>query len=262
VSDLLLDATLSVDYPGKPGALSEVTIQMTPGEILGLVGESGSGKSTCALGLLRLLDSKAARMRGRILFENRNFLALSGSQMRKIRGSKISLILQSPVASLNPALRIGQHFEEAWKAHRADAGREWKERALEALDLASLRVEESFLGRFAHQVSVGQAQRILIALAILHRPQLLIADEPTSALDPIAQREVLELLRRLNQQLGLSILFISHDLLSVACLCHRVSILRNGEMLETRSVSEFFENPTHPYSRELVRALPSLVGSG
>lgn len=256
---MILDACVSVDYRNKPSALREVAIQIKQGEILGLVGESGSGKSTLALALLRLLGSKSAQVRGHIHFDGRDLLTLPESQMRKVRGREAALILQSPAASLNPALRIGDHFEEAWKAHRSDESSQWKARAFEALELASLRVDESFLRRYPRQISVGQAQRVLIAMAILHRPKLLIGDEPTSALDPIVQSEIRDLLQRLNQELQLSILFISHDLLSVASLCHRVTILRDGELLETRTVDEFFEAPSHPYSRDLIRALPDAI---
>ncbi|HEX5228613.1 MAG TPA: ATP-binding cassette domain-containing protein, partial [Bryobacteraceae bacterium] len=173
----LLEARISVDYPNKPGALRDVEFEIGEGEILGLVGESGSGKSTIALALLRLLDHKGATVRGEIHFGGRDLLAMRASEMRKIRGRDIALVLQSPLASLNPALRIGAQMAEAWRAH--SSSKDWKPRALELFERVSLPAEEAFLDRYPRQLSVGQAQRVLIAMAVLHRPRLLIADEPT-----------------------------------------------------------------------------------
>ena len=215
---LLLEARFSVDYPNKAGVLRNVELEMHEGEILGLVGESGSGKSTIALALLGLLDHKGGAVNGEILFDGRDLLQLRAREMRHIRGREIGLVLQSPIASLNPALRIGTQIAEAWRAHNPEA-KLWKERALELFDLVSLPAEDGFLDRYPRQLSVGQAQRVLIAMAILHRPRLLIADESTSALDAITQSEILALFQRLNRELNMAMLFISHDLLSVASVC-------------------------------------------
>jgi len=176
--------------------------------------------------------------------------------MRAIRGKEIALVLQSPLASLNPALKISAQMAEAWRAHRPEAAKEWKRRALEALDQVSLPPEEDFLDRYPRQLSVGQAQRVLIAMAILHRPSLLIADEPTSALDAITQSEILKLFQQLNRELRMAMLFISHDLLSVAALCGRIAILQRGTIVECGPTEQVFGNPRNDYTRALLNALP------
>jgi ABC-type glutathione transport system ATPase component len=250
----LLQARISVDYPNKPEVLREVVLEMEEGEILGLVGESGSGKSTIALALLRLLDHKGGVVSGEILFEGRDLLQLKAAEMRHVRGREIALVLQSPIASLNPALRIGTQISEAWRAHNPEA-KLWKERALELFDLVSLPAEEGFLDRYPRQLSVGQAQRVLIAMAILHRPRLLIADESTSALDAITHSEILALFQRLNRELNMAMLFISHDLLSVASLCQRIAILQNGRIIECGSTQQMFREPRTEDTRALLQAV-------
>lgn len=252
----LLSLRLTVDYPSKPAVLRDVALELRRGEILGLVGQSGSGKSTLALAILRLLGLRGGVAHGTIRFEGDDLLALSERGMRELRGRRIALVLQSPLAALNPALRIGTQLKEAWRAH-SGSGREACHRAiLEALACVSLHEGEAFLRRFPSEVSVGQAQRVLIAMAILHRPSLLIADEPTSALDAITQAEVLALFGGLNRKLGTAVLYISHDLLSVAALCHRIAILEAGEIVETASSERIFTLPAHPYTHRLISALP------
>jgi ABC-type dipeptide/oligopeptide/nickel transport system ATPase component len=227
-----------------------------PSEIHALVGESGSGKSTLSLAVLRLLEMKGGSANGRLQFNGCDLMNLSERKMREVRGRQISLVLQSPHSSLNPALRIGTQLNEAWHAHANGAGAERDAKISTALDNVSLPADADFLRRYPSQLSVGQAQRVLIAMAILHRPLLLIADEPTSALDVITQSEILELFARLNRDLGTAILYISHDLLSVASLCHRLSILYEGTIVETGPTRQIFERPTHPYTRRLLEALP------
>jgi ABC-type glutathione transport system ATPase component len=251
----LLKTRLSVDYPNKAGVLRDVELEIGEGEILGLVGESGSGKSTIALALLRLLDHKGGFIDGKILFDGRDLLQLKPGEMRHIRGREIALVLQSPLASLNPALKIGTQLAEAWRAHNSGAANKWKERALELFDLVNLPAEENFLERYARQLSVGQAQRVLIAMAILHKPRLLIADEPTSALDAITQSEILALFRNLSRQLNMAMLFISHDLLSVASLCSRIAILQNGRVIETGFTEQMFRDPRTDDTRALLQAV-------
>jgi peptide/nickel transport system ATP-binding protein len=250
----LLKARLSVNYPNKPGVLREVQLDIGEGEILGLVGESGSGKSTIALALLRLLEHKGASITGEILFAGRDLLRLRGREVRHIRGRDIALVLQSPLASLNPALRIGTQMEEAWRAHRPET-RRWKPRALELFERVSLPAEESFLDRYPRQLSVGQAQRVLIAMAVLHKPRLLIADEPTSALDAITQSEILDLFRSLNRELDMAMLFVSHDLLAVASLCSRIAILQRGQIVETGCTEQMFRDPRTQDTRALLQAV-------
>ncbi|MGP0075551.1 MAG: ABC transporter ATP-binding protein [Bryobacteraceae bacterium] len=250
----LLQARLSVNYPNKPGVLRDVRLEIGEGEILGLVGESGSGKSTIALALLRLLEHKGASITGEIRFAGRDLLGLRPSEMRQIRGRDIALVLQSPLASLNPALRIGTQMAEAWRAHSAES-KLWKPRALELFERVSLPAEESFLDRYPRQLSVGQAQRVLIAMAVLHKPRLLIADEPTSALDAITQSEILDLFRSLNRELNMAMLFVSHDLLAVASLCSRIAILQRGQIVESGTTAQMFRDPRTADTRALLQAV-------
>ena len=251
----LLQVRLSVDYPSKPGVLRDVEFEVGAGEILGLIGESGSGKSTVALGILGLLEHKSGAASGQILYRGQDLLRLRRGEMRRLRGREIALVLQSPLAALNPALRIGTQLAESWRAHQK-ASNEWRARALEAFQLVSLGDGGSMLDRFPRQLSVGQAQRVLIAMAILHRPQLLIADEPTSALDAITQSEILQLFRRLSRELNMAILFISHDLLSVANLCDRLAILEKGKIVECGATEQLFARPANAYTRALLNAMP------
>jgi len=254
----LLFARLSVDYRNKPGVLRNIVLEIRRGEILGLVGESGSGKSTLALALLQLLELRGAKVRGEILFQGENLLEKTESQLREIRGRQMSVVLQSPLTSLNPALRIGTQLREAWLAHARGTKQECIAALRAVLRSVSLPDDDEFLTRRPSQLSVGQGQRVIIAMAILHRPALLIADEPTSALDTITQSETLALFTRLNRELEVAILYISHDLLSVAALCHRIAILREGEIVECDVPEVIFDSARHPYTQRLIAALPSL----
>ena len=253
----LLSARLSVDYRNKPGVLKNLCLEIQRGEIVGLVGESGSGKSTLALALLQLLQLKGAKVQGEVVFQGENLLQKKESQLRDIRGRQMSVVLQSPLTSLNPALRIGTQLKEAWRAHANGTGDQCHAAVSAALRGVSLPDSEEFVKRRPSQLSVGQGQRVIIAMAILHRPALLIADEPTSALDTITQSEILSLFARLNRELEMAILYISHDLLSVAALCHRVAILRGGEIVECDGPDAIFDSPRHPYTQRLIAALPS-----
>ncbi len=255
-SEPLLSACISVDYPGRAGVLRETFLQVRPREVLGLVGQSGSGKSTMALAILGLLDFKGGKARGSAFLNGRDLMRLRERQMRRVRGREIGLVLQSPMSSLNPALRIGTQLAETWRAHANGSRENCRRHILQALADVSLPSDEEFLRRYPSQVSVGQAQRVLIAMAILHRPSLLIADEPTSALDVITQAEILALFAQLNRNLGMGMLYISHDLLSVANLCHRIAILHEGQVVECAPPELIFSAPTHPYTRRLVSALP------
>lgn len=253
----LLSARISVDYRNKPGVLRNFCLEIQQGEIVGLVGESGSGKSTLALALLQLLQLKGAKVQGEVVFQGEDLLQKKESQLRAIRGRQMSVVLQSPLTSLNPALRIGTQLKEAWRAHANGTGEQCHVAISAALRSVSLPDDDEFLRRRPSQLSVGQGQRVIIAMAILHRPALLIADEPTSALDTITQSEILGLFGRLNRELDMAILYISHDLLSVAALCHRVAILRDGEIVECDSPDIIFDSPRHPYTQRLIAALPS-----
>jgi ABC-type dipeptide/oligopeptide/nickel transport system ATPase component len=254
----LLSLRLSVDYRTKPGVLHDVALEIQHGEIVGLVGQSGSGKSTLSLAILRLLYLKGGAARGNLLFKGEDLSAKSESQMRSLRGREISIVLQSPLSSLNPALRIGSQLSEAWRAHATGTREACAAAVSSALTSVSLPNDADFLRRRSSQLSVGQAQRVIIAMAVLHRPSLLIADEATSALDTITQSEILRLFAQLNRERGMGILYISHDLLSVASLCHRIAILNAGEIVEFGPPSQIFGAPQHPYTQKLVAALPRL----
>jgi ABC-type dipeptide/oligopeptide/nickel transport system ATPase component len=253
----LLSLRLSVNYPGKPGVLRRLSLEMGRGEVLGLVGQSGCGKSTLALAILKLLHLKNAKAEGSIFFNGRDLMPVPEREMRSVRGKEIALVLQSPMSSLNPALRIGTQLEEAWSIHQRSSTREQRTQALyTTLEDVSLPADAQFLRRFPSQLSVGQAQRVLIAMAVLHRPPLLIADEPTSALDIITQSEILQLFSSLSRKLGTTILYISHDLLSVATISQRVAVMEQGEIVECGDTARLFTNPAHPYTRKLISALP------
>ncbi|HVN08964.1 MAG TPA: ABC transporter ATP-binding protein [Patescibacteria group bacterium] len=252
----LLSARLSVDYPKKPGVLRDIALDIEPGEVLGLVGQSGSGKSTLALALMGLLPMRGARVNGKVMFLGENLLGKTERELRVLRGNRMSIVLQSPLTSLNPALSVGDQLEEAWRAHARGSREQCLAALRTALESVCLPSEAEFLARRPAQLSVGQGQRVMIAMAILHRPALLIADEPTSALDTITQSEILRLFAQLNRDLGTAMLYISHDLLSVAALCHRIAILQGSQIVESGSPEEIFESPRQEYTRQLVAALP------
>ncbi|MGC1619069.1 MAG: ABC transporter ATP-binding protein [Candidatus Acidiferrum sp.] len=237
--------------------LRDISLQIAQNEILGLVGQSGSGKSSLALSLMGLLALKGGRVRGEVLFRGKDLMKSSDRELRSVLGRDMSIVLQSPLAALNPALSIGAQLNEAWKAHQQGKSAEGSAAIQAALTSASLPSDKEFLRRRPSQLSVGQGQRVCIAMAILHRPALLFADEPTSALDPITQAEILNLFTRLNREMGTAILYISHDLLSVAALCHRICILHEGQIVECGTPEAIFNTPQHEYTQRLVAALPS-----
>ncbi len=257
LSSALLHARLSAGYGKGPDILHDVEFEVDSGEVLGLVGQSGSGKSTIAMAVMRLLEFRGGTVRGTLRFQGRDLLQFSPRQMRAVRGREIGLVLQSPLASLNPAMTLGDQLREAWLAHPGSSP-QWGS-TLELLDAVNLPPEVAFLHRYPRQISVGQAQRLLIAMAIVHRPALLVADEPTSALDTITQAEIVKLFARLNRELRMSILYISHDLLSVASLCHRIAILRDGRMVESGATEKIFRDPSDSYTKALLAAIPSLA---
>ena len=252
----LLSAEISVDYPGRRGVLRNAAIDIFENEMVGLVGQSGSGKSTLALAILRLLDHTGARIHGRTMLLGRDLAHSSERELRSVRGRLVSLIPQNPAAALNPALEIGTQLREAWRAHSSEPWSSQAERIDGLFETVGLSPGELFLKRLPSQISIGQAQRVLIMMALLHSPPLLIADEPTSALDVITQREVLDLLAQTGKEHKMSILFISHDLLAVAGLCHRMAILHEGEIVECGAVNNVLIAPQHPYTKKLIAAVP------
>ena len=246
----LLAVRASAEYGGKR-VLHDVSFSIEPGEALGLVGQSGSGKSTLAFAILGLLGMRNGRVAGSIQFQGRELNGLPDRDLRVLRGRQMGFVPQSPSAALNPLLQLRTHLDEAWRAHAKG-----KPAFRDVLESVSLPGDDAFLKRYPGQLSVGQGQRFLIAMSILHGPSLLIADEPTSALDVITQAEILSLFARLNRELGMALLYISHDLLSIAALCRRVAILREGKLVECGTAEQIFQEPRHEYTRELVEAIP------
>jgi ABC-type dipeptide/oligopeptide/nickel transport system ATPase component len=208
--------------------------------------------------ILGLLDRKSARAEGTIEFDGCDLLKLPERGLRGLRGRKIALVLQSPLSSLNPALKIRTQLKEAWRAHAAGSGADCDAAIRAALQSVSLPSTDEFLRKYSSQMSVGQAQRVLIAMAVMHRPALLMADEATSALDVITQSEILALFRELNRNFGMAILYISHDLASVAGICDRIAILHEGQIVESGTTAQVLTSPSHEYTQRLMAAMPKM----
>ena len=247
---------------GASEAVRGISLQLAEGEVLGLVGESGSGKSATALAVMGLLGS-AAQVSGEILWrrggEVVDLLKQSPGALRRLRGVEISMIFQEPMTSLNPVMTVGRQVAEGFEAHAPWwTGREAKRKAIAALEAVAIPEAARRYGDYPHQFSGGQRQRILIAMALINRPRLLIADEPTTALDVTVQAQVLELLKDLQQQYGLAMLFISHDLAVVGQVASRLAVMRAGQVVETGECSRLLTNPEHPYTKSLLAAVPTL----
>ena len=243
---------------GQTQAVRGLSLEIAPGESLGLVGESGSGKSVTALAILRLLDA-AATVEGRIAFDGCELLALDPEEMRQLRGREIAMIFQEPMTALNPVLPVGEQVAEAVRVHQRGLSRQQvREKALEAMLAVALPDPAVRYRDYPHQFSGGQRQRILIAMAIANRPRLLIADEPTTALDVTVQAQILELLADLRERFGLAMLFISHDLAVVSQVADRVAVMRQGLLLEQASRAAIFSEPLHEYTRSLLGAVPTM----
>jgi ABC-type glutathione transport system ATPase component len=254
-----LQVRLKVAY-GKRTVLEHVHFDLCAGEALGLVGTSGAGKTTLVMALLGLLSFRGGKITGEVLLDGDDLLTMPAREARRIRGKQVSLIPQSPMTALNPAVSIRSHFEEAWRAHESTGKRALESRLRQLMDEVQLpAATEAFLRSKPGQISVGQAQRVLIALALLHRPSILIADEPTSALDPATQVEIIKLLRRLNRLHGTALLYISHDLVSILQLCGRVLVLDQGTICESLWVTNI-EQAQHPARLSLLGALPVPAG--
>ncbi|MGA8500104.1 MAG: ABC transporter ATP-binding protein [Candidatus Sulfotelmatobacter sp.] len=242
-------------------AVRDVSFSIAPGEVLGLVGESGSGKSITSLAVMRLLPPQA-RVSGEILFaENgaaRNLPALPDDSMRQLRGSRIAMIFQEPMTALNPVMRVGNQIAEAVRAHGTRSKNEAAQLAVQAMNDVAIPEPDRRARDYPHQLSGGMRQRVMIAMAIVNRPQLLIADEPTTALDVTIQAQILELLADLRRKFGLAMLFISHDLAVVSQVADRVAVMYAGSVVELGTKQDIFRAPAHPYTRGLLEAVPDL----
>ena len=244
---------------GYRHAVQDVSFQLNRGEILGIVGESGCGKSMTALSILKLVSSPPVYITGgEILYDGRDLLKLDKKEMRKIRGNRISMIFQEPMTSLNPVYTVGKQIMEAIVLHQQAEKKQAFERAVETLRLVGIPSPEQRMREYPHQLSGGMRQRVMIAMALSCRPELLIADEPTTALDVTIQAQILDELRRLQRQFGTSIMMITHDLGVVAEMARRVLVMYAGQVVEYGAVEEIFRNPLHPYTRGLLESIPRL----
>ena len=261
------DALLSIEHlavefvsdRGRSRVVDDVSLAIGSGELVGLVGESGSGKTVTSLSVMRLVPSPPGRIvNGNIWFDGRDLLSLPFSQMRAIRGEKISMIFQDPMTSLDPGFTIGSLLIEAQRLHHDVSRADARKRAIELLDLVGIPAPEARLRQYPHQLSGGLRQRVMIAIALANRPKLLIADEPTTALDVTVQAQILNLLRSLQQEFGMAVLFVTHDLGVVADLCDRVAVMYAGQIVEQAPVYDLFEHPQHPYTEGLLGAMPQV----
>jgi oligopeptide/dipeptide ABC transporter ATP-binding protein len=258
---LLKVDNLQVEFSGRNRTVRAVrglSYQIRPGETLGLVGESGSGKSVSALSLLGLLPKRVSKTAGSATFEGRELIGLPEDQLRKIRGSKIAMIFQDPLSSLNPVLTIGRQITEALETHKGMERRASEKRAVELLDLVGIPGAKGRIKDYPHQFSGGMRQRAMIAMALSCEPSLLIADEPTTALDVTIQAQILSLLSRLRDELGMAVLIITHDLGVVAGFADRLAVMYAGRLVEHGPTDDMLASPSHPYTIGLLRSLPRL----
>jgi oligopeptide transport system ATP-binding protein len=244
-------------YAGEVQAVRGATFELRRSETLAIVGESGSGKSVAARSIMRLNPESNTIVRGgEIVFEGEDLLKLSEKRMLDIRGPKIAMVFQDPMTSLDPTMRVGRQIMESLKRHLGMSGRRAAERAVELLELVGIPNAEERLKQYPHQFSGGMRQRVVIAIALACDPQVLIADEPTTALDVTIQAQILELLRELQERLGMSIVLITHDLGVVASTAHRIAVMYGGKIIETGTVREIFYNPQMPYTWGLLASIP------
>ena len=253
---------LSVSFAtdnGPAKVIEEVSFSMDHGQTLGLVGESGCGKSVTAMSIIRLLPSPPSRVEsGQVIFDGQDLLKLDDAAMRNIRGNRIGMIFQEPMTSLNPTFSIGFQIGEVLRLHRGLGQRQARERCIELLDMVGVGSPAARIGQYPHQLSGGLRQRVMIAIAIACSPVLLIADEPTTALDVTIQAQILDLLVRLQKDLDMSILMITHDLGVVAEFCDHVVVMYAGMIVEKAPVDQIFDQPRHPYTRGLLVSVPQI----
>ena len=242
--------------------LNSISFDIYKGEALGIVGESGCGKSVTSLSIMRLLQSPPARVSGSVLLQGKDLLKISERQMQSIRGNRISMIFQEPMTSLNPVFTIGNQLIETFMQHQGLSRSEAWKKGVEMLKLVRIPLPEQRMKEFPYQLSGGMRQRVMIAMALACRPELLIADEPTTALDVTIQAQVLDLMRDLQKELGTSIAFITHDLGVVSEMCDRVLVLYCGEVVEEADAELLFNDPKHPYTLGLMSTLPKFGVKG
>lgn len=263
---LLTVADLRVSFHTRHGvvrAADGVSFAVERGETLGLVGESGSGKSVTCLSLLGLLPSPPARTEGgSALFDGVDLLRCAPRELRAIRGKRISMIFQDPMTSLNPYLRIGEQLIEPLLIHEKISRADARARGLAMLEAVGINEPARRFDQHPHHFSGGMRQRVMIAMALITRPELLIADEPTTALDVTVQAQILELIKKMQRELGMAVIFVTHDLGVVAGLCDRVQVMYAGRVVETADTATLFRAPLHPYTRALQRSIPALQPKG
>lgn len=244
---------------GVAKAVDGVSFTLHKGETLGIVGESGCGKSMTSLSLLKLVPTPPGKIiNGEILLNNTDLLKLSDEELRKIRGNKISMIFQEPMTSLNPVLTVGEQIAETIRLHQGLSRKEAWQQAVEMIRLVGIPAPEKRAKQEPYQLSGGMRQRIMIAMALACKPDVLIADEPTTALDVTIQAQIIDIIRNLQQQLGMSIIFITHDLGVVAEICDKIAVMYAGQVVEEGSTDSLFEKPLHPYTNGLIQSLPKL----
>jgi microcin C transport system ATP-binding protein len=251
---------LAVEFPSHGASVAAVrgiSFDIMPGEIVALVGESGSGKSVSALSILDLLPPAAqARTGGSVQFQGQELLGMAPADLRRLRGNRIGMIFQDPMTSLNPIQRVGRQLIEILQIHNPASDRILAGKVLDLLRHVGITDPEGRIRSYPHELSGGKRQRVMIAMAIANRPDLLIADEPTTALDVTLQAQILDLLRDMRDRQGMAILLITHDLGIVRAMADRVAVMRNGEIVEAAATTELFEHPRHPYTRMLLNAEP------
>ncbi|MCS7260972.1 MAG: ABC transporter ATP-binding protein [Anaerolineae bacterium] len=244
---------------GVVHAVNGISYHLNEGETLGIVGESGCGKSVGVLSLMRLIPMPPGKIvSGQVLFQGRDLMRISDEEMRSVRGNKIAMIFQDPMTSLNPVLTIGRQVSEALELHLGMSKREARRRTIELLEMVGIPMAAARVDDYPHQFSGGMRQRVMIAMALSCNPQLLIADEPTTALDVTIQAQIIDLVKKLRDEIGMAIIWITHDLGVVAGLANRVAVMYAGYIIEEAPVKDLYKDPRHPYTIGLLGSLPRL----